>query len=84
MKLRELTETYLKYIDGLSSLEEVANYTNSKMSELTENLNEKGYEINISLDNIANKSRIFREHEDVNNYNFLLDLKRISHRLKDE
>lgn len=84
MKLRELTETYLKHIGGLSSLEEVTNYTNSKMSELAKKLNKRGHDINISLDIIANKPRIVRGNDDINNYHFLLDLERISHRLKDE
>lgn len=82
MELRELTENFLKEIDGMTSLDEVISYTLTTKAQVAESLNKKGYDFDVNLDNISNKSRYLKGNEDINDYYFLLDLERIGHGLQ--
>jgi hypothetical protein len=82
MELSELTENFLKKMDAMSSLDEIINYTLATKMQVAESLNKKGHDLDVNLDNIANKPRYFKGNEDINNYQFLLDLERIGHGLQ--
>jgi hypothetical protein len=82
MQLRELTENFLKKLDGMASLNEVISYTLTTKAQVAESLNKKGHDFDVSLDNISNKPRHLKGDEDINNYHFLVDLERIGHGLQ--
>ena len=81
MQLRALTEKHFKEIEKCTTISEAVDLTKKKKEEAAEFLNKNGHYIDLNEDNIAYKSRILKNYQEINTYYFLLDLDKIEKRI---